>query len=79
MSSDRKPVVAVVCTRSTQFEDWCRENDLSPRDQSLWMVTEVSHVQGFVFDQVVDLGGRPGVLVYAQSRLRSELETGVEL
>jgi hypothetical protein len=50
-------VTAVVCRGLTQFRDWCRDKGRDPRDPTLRMVTDERHVRGYVFADVIAVGG----------------------
>lgn len=67
---------AVVCENYQQFRNWCRENDRDPRDPSLRFLAPglEDKVQGYIFDDVIEIGRPPGrLLLAARLRLRSEV------
>jgi hypothetical protein len=71
--AEPRPLTAVVCATYREFIVWCIDNDRSPHDPSLKLVTDRDQIQGCYFDQVVGIGERePGLIDAALSRLRPE-------
>jgi hypothetical protein len=71
--AEPRTLTAVVCATHQQFRNWCIDNDRSPRDPSLRLVTELHHARGCQFDKVIGLGQRePGLIAATYTRLRPE-------
>lgn len=59
-------ITAVLAGSLRQFKDWCRENEVDPRDQNVLYVGEARHLRGLGKPvQLVVYGtfwGRPGAM-----------------